>query len=168
MRNKILVPVVAIVLLTSLGAGIALGDDSSTNSTSKSQTLHLIVSQALLTEVDLGKPGFSLGDMLVKDSVLLNRAGTRRVGHAPISCVFVSTRGAPRCNAELVLSRGTIMLQGVLTRPPFVFGVTGGTGIYRNARGEARGRLLSAAANRVAFTVNLIGVAGGSALAGKT
>jgi hypothetical protein len=91
---------------------------------------------------------------------------TTRVGHAPISCVFISTRGAPRCDVELVLSRGTIMLQRILTNPRFVLAVTGGTGIYRNASGDVRGRVLRG--DRVALTVNVPGVGGGSALAGRT
>jgi hypothetical protein len=161
-RKRIAVLSAGIVVVTSLGAGIALGRDS-TSSSSASQTLRLIVTQAELTYVDLGTTGPSLGDMLVKDSGL--RAGARRVGHAPISCVFISTRGAPRCDAELVLSRGTIMLQGILTNPRFVFAVTGGTGIYRNASGDVHGRVLRG--ERVALTVNLLGVGGGSALAGR-
>ena len=94
------------------------------------------------------------GDMLVKDSPVYDAGDDRRIGHSPISCVFVDPRSAPRCNADVVLERGTIALQGVLDQPRFVFAIVGGTGTYANARGEARARLLGTT-DRVRVTFRL-------------
>ncbi len=147
-----------------IGVGSGIGSSSAP---AAPQTFQVVVTRALLTYVDLGERGETLGDLLVKDSPLYNRALTRRLGHSTISCVFVSARGAPRCDAEAVFARGTIALQGLLDQPRFVFAIVGGTGIYQNARGEVHGRLV-AGPNRVLLTFRLHGTSASvGALAGR-
>jgi hypothetical protein len=147
------------VLGLALLAVVAVGAASAAASARAASRLNfqVVVRDALLTYVDLGPPGTSVGDMLVKNSPLFNRSNTRRVGRGLISCVFVDLQGPPRCNSETVLRRGTIALQGELTQPRFVFAVTGGTGAFQNARGEAHGRVLRGS-NRVRLTFHLRGV----------
>jgi hypothetical protein len=149
----------AIVLGLSLLAVVAVGGASANNSASSARALNfqVVVRDALLTYVDLGPEGPSVGDMLVKNSRLFNRTDTRRVGRSPISCVVVDLQRPPRCNADAVLRRGTIALQGVLTQPRFVLAVTGGTGAFQNVRGEAHGRVIRGG-NRVRLTFHLRGV----------
>jgi hypothetical protein len=150
--------IAAFVCVSAIAAiGVAAAVGSSGSRAAPQATFQVVVTRALLTYVDLGESGESVGDMLVQDSRLFNRALTRRLGHSPISCVFVSPRAAPRCNADAVFARGTIALQGVLDQPTFVFAVVGGTGIFRNARGEAHGRVLRRG-NRVLLTFRLQGV----------
>jgi hypothetical protein len=149
----------AIVLGLALLAVLAVFVASAAASASSARALNfqVVVRNALLTYVDLGPPGDSVGDMLVKNSPLFNRSNTRRVGRGLISCVFVDLQGPPRCNSDVVLRRGTIALQGELRQPRFVFAVTGGTGVFQNVRGEAHGRLLGGP-NRVRLTFHLRGV----------
>jgi hypothetical protein len=118
----------------------------------------VVVRDAQLTYVDLGPQGPSVGDMLVKSSPLFNRSDKRRVGRGPISCVIVDLQRPARRNSEVVFRRGTIALQGELRQPRFVFAVTGGTGAFQNARGEAHGRVLGR--DRVRLTFHLRGVRG--------
>ena len=148
------VVVVGLALLGVLGIGVASA--SSSAGSGRALNFQLVVRDAQLTYVDLGPGGPSVGDMLVKSSPLFNRSDTRRVGRAPISCVFVDVQRPPRCNSDILLRRGTIALQGELRNPRFVFAVTGGTGAFQNARGEARGRVLRG--DRVRLTFRLRGV----------
>jgi hypothetical protein len=149
----------AVVLGLALLAVFVVGVASAGASARAASRLNfqVVVRDALLTYVDLGPPGNSVGDMLVKNSPMFNRSNTRRVGRGLISCVFVDLQGPPRCNSEAVFRRGTIALQGVLRQPRFVFAVTGGTGVFQNVRGEAHGRLLGGP-NRVRLTFHLRGV----------
>jgi hypothetical protein len=88
----------------------------------------------------------------------VHRSDKRRVGRGPISCVIVDLQRPARCNSEVVFRRGTIALQGELRQPRFVFAVTGGTGAFQNARGEAHGRVLGH--DPVRLTFHLRGVRG--------
>jgi hypothetical protein len=134
--------VVGLALLAVLAVGVA---SAAASARAARLNFQVVVRDAQLTYVDLGPPGNSVGDMLVKNSPLFNRSNTRRVGRGLISFVFVDLQGPPRCNWEAVFRRGTIALQGVLRQPRFVFAVTGGTGAFQDVRGEAHGRLLGGA-----------------------
>jgi hypothetical protein len=90
-----------------------------------------------LIDVAGSNPGPDLGDMVVLDDQLLDDG--RVVGHDGGSCVFDNTsRPEAACVITFALPRGTITAQWLNQPPPRkVLAVTGGTGIYRNARGEA-------------------------------
>ncbi len=150
MRRKVRLGVgVSVAALLVAPSLVSAGDPPS------ARNLTVTVRDAELTPVGFGEmEPPAPGDMLVKDSPVYDAGDDRRLGHAPISCVFVDPRSAPRCNAEVVLQRGTLALQGVLDQPRFVFAIVGGTGAYANARGEARARLLGTT-DRVRVTLRL-------------
>ena len=109
-------------------------------------SLRLTTVAAHNTDLDLGEPGPSAGDIQVfLDDVQRNG---RTVGSSAGSCtvtLFTETRLVGACTATLVLPDGTITAQGVFDEDPtvgptsFTWAVTGGTGDYSGAGGEATG-----------------------------
>jgi hypothetical protein len=60
---------------------------------------------------------------------------SRAIGHGVLMCIDVG-RGERSCNATYILPRGMIETGGILkTRLLYVQAITGGTGVYDNARG---------------------------------
>ena len=96
---------------------------------------------------DVGTPGPSLGDRLIFTSDLFDEAG-RRVGRDGADCVTVRidpTAPLPeqqivQCTITVELPDGQITFQGLAQGTENLFAVTGGTGAYRTARGEAFAR----------------------------
>jgi D-alanyl-D-alanine carboxypeptidase len=99
--------------------------------------------------LDAAPAGPSLGDRFVFSGPLQNRAGTRDVGRIDGVCTTTSTpAGEPDQNrqqcqvtATIVTANGEteIELQGVgrVLAEDVLAAVTGGTGKYQNARGQA-------------------------------
>ena len=93
---------------------------------------------------DFGATGPSLGDRIVFTSDLFNEAG-HRVGRDGADCVVVridpaappSEQQVVQCTVSVELADGQITFQGLAQGTENYFAVTGGTGAYRKARGEA-------------------------------
>jgi hypothetical protein len=90
-----------------------------------------------LIDVGGSNPGPDVGDIVVLDDQLL--ADGRTIGRDGGSCVFTNVSlPEAACVITFKLPRGTITAQWLNQPPPRkVLAVTGGTGLYRNARGEA-------------------------------
>lgn len=109
------------------------------------------------TDIDNPPAGFSQGDEIVVSSPLFNRAGAR-VGrldvHGVITSAVLPRNIAIQWVFTATLAKGQITAQGVQTEEfSFKAAVTGGTGAYRNARGQVVVRFL---ANQVRLTYQLI------------
>jgi hypothetical protein len=126
------------VLAFGTGVAAAHGD--------RDKTLRL--GTELLEEefIDVGVPGTSLGDEIVFSEILFK--GRRDVGTSGGVCTI--TQGEPpydvvmlQCVVTLSLRRGQIKLQGLNEVQgeddpgPFKLAITGGTGKFRGAGGEA-------------------------------
>jgi hypothetical protein len=108
--------------------------------------LRTVLSESANTDLDLGEPGLSAGDTQVfLDDV---QRGSRTVGTSAGSCTLTAvseSRLAVACTATLTLPEGQITLQGAGDEDPavgptgFVWAVTGGTGRFADAGGEATG-----------------------------
>ncbi len=93
---------------------------------------------------DRGVPGPSLGDRLVFTTDLYDEAGSR-VGRDGADCVVVriDPTAAPEeqqtveCMVSVELPDGQITFQGLAQGLDNTFAVTGGTGAYRTASGQA-------------------------------
>jgi hypothetical protein len=95
--------------------------------------------------VDVGATGDSLGDMNVFAFRVFDRAGGRRIGGGHGYCVRTEVGVANDCVANSSLPGGRIILQWEefdLQRVAHA-AITGGTGRYRNMRGEMRLTTLS-------------------------
>ena len=109
------------------------------------QTVHVSMPFEHLTTkaLDFGAEGMGLGDRFAFRGALLNRMQTHRVGTVHGECVvqipLARNPGLFRCSYLLSLRDGQITLEGRDPAGPgdSAFAVTGGTGSYRNARGEA-------------------------------
>jgi len=94
-----------------------------------------------LTDRQLDMHRYSAGNSGAGDVEIANltlygsSSATRPIGHAVLSCTFVS-RSERSCDGTYVLPRGMIITGGVLkTRLLYTAAITGGTGLYNNARG---------------------------------
>jgi hypothetical protein len=96
--------------------------------------------------LDLGEKGESPGDLFVYSGDLFNKKGGKNIGRAAGQCLTVSTGSAHAesiCSVHVTLAGGKIIAE-VLGNTADIFGgktvpspITGGSGIYRNARGYA-------------------------------
>ena len=110
------------------------------------RSLRLVATEVQSESLDLGAPGPSLGDELIISESLAWRG--RDVGTSGIVCTV--THATPpydvltfHCVATLSLRRGQITLQGLIEvqgeddNGPWRVAITGGTGAFRGAGGEA-------------------------------
>jgi hypothetical protein len=93
---------------------------------------------------DTGAAGDTAGDLLTWHNVLYDGTNTKAVGHDQGECIRISPKkGSWECTWINFVPGGSITVEG-----PFydtedsVLAITGGTGMYRNARGtmELRSR----------------------------
>lgn len=108
------------------------------------------------TFLDLGAPGFSQGDEIVIHELLLSHG--QQVGHSAGVCVITDLGGGPEanCTVTFAVPGGNIMTEFLNSPPPAkTFAITGGTGIYRNARGQ--GELVESGHETATLTFDLIG-----------
>ena len=153
-RLGILGAVIAVVALVVAAVSPALGASSQGAASTLSghaddqQTIRVI---AVFTEfdpnIDVGAPGFSLGDEVVFSGNLL-RDG-KQVGRVGVVCTFVSTQNADRVEAQCpttsVLPDGQITTQGTIVNRSlnFTLPITGGSGRYQGADGQVVSRDVS-------------------------
>ena len=127
--------VVACAALAMAGATTALAARGASASGTSVHTIHLVGHET--QNKFLSQGGY--GDESISSGNLDNAAGSSQVGN------FAGTRTSigtvppiTLATMDLQLQGGQITVQGFLDRgkSPFVHAVTGGTGIYRGARGE--------------------------------
>jgi hypothetical protein len=102
--------------------------------------------------LDLGAEGFSLGDEFVFSAKLLK--GGDQVGHSGVVCTLTSLeREESQCQATAWFQDGQITAQGLVAGEPetIVLPITGGSGKYEGAEGEAHGRRLSGTKEIITF-----------------
>jgi hypothetical protein len=146
MKNRIVVTgLLGLVLATIPLATVALGAAD----LAKPTEFHV---QAQIVDegtIDLGAPGNSLGDEEVIRGHLLDATGSQEIGRFEAVCIETAT--APIQGQCLTTARiagvGQITTQGHSLIPfvKFTNAVNGGTGSYRNARGQLRGMSLTPA-----------------------
>ena len=153
-RLGIAAAVIAVMALVVGAVSPALGSSSqgaastASGNSNKGQTIRVI---AVFTEfdpnIDVGAPGFSLGDEVVFSGNLLQDG--KQVGRVGVVCTFVSTQNADRveaqCPATAILPGGQITVQGVIINRAlnWTLPITGGSGRYDRARGEVVSRDIS-------------------------
>jgi hypothetical protein len=148
-RVVILGAVIAVMALVVGAVNPALGSSSQgAGSIGGGQTIRVI---AVFTEfdpnIDVGAPGFSLGDEVVFSGNLL-RSG-EQVGRIGVVCTFVSTANAAKVEAQCpttsILPGGQITTQGTIVNRSlnFTLPITGGSGRYLGASGQVVSRDVS-------------------------
>jgi hypothetical protein len=153
-RLGLLGAVVAVIALvvgadsTALGASSQGAASTSSAGGGKQQTIRLL---AVFTEfdanIDVGAPGFSLGDEVVFSGNLLQNG--KQVGRIGVVCTFVSTANADRVEAQCpttsILPGGQITTQGTIVNRSlnFTLPITGGSGQFQGAGGQVVSRDIS-------------------------
>ena len=145
-------PCTAVAALVGLGV-LCFGTGVATAHGDGNKSLKLVATELQSELVDVGAPGPSLGDQLVFSESLAKRG--RDVGMSGVVCTVTYT--VPpydvvtfNCVATLSLRDGQITLQGLIETQgeddpgPFTVAITGGTGDYRGAGGEAKVRQVRA------------------------
>ncbi len=151
MRARVIAAVAVIVVLGLALSGLAAGGGAT-----GAKSVKLTAKPAGAEQIDLGASGPSAGEMLVGRADLYQ--GGRKVGFARFTCVFNIGTGVMCTNHNTLFGRGQIVSQqsGDPSRGPVVIeAVTGGTGEFRNARGQARVDFTNPEAVRI--TIRLIG-----------
>jgi len=136
--------VLASALLTLGAVKHAATSSDDGDSGGPAQVIHLIERAHNVSFLDLGAPGPSLGDRLVFTSDLFDEDGNN-VGRDGADCVIVRIDPAAppaqqqivQCVVTVQLADGQITFQGLAQGTENFFALTGGTGAYRTARGEA-------------------------------
>jgi hypothetical protein len=145
-RRSFWTAVLAAVLTAMVVAGFALAGDGK-NAAPKdprgSAATIVVIDRETddLVFTDLGDPGEGAGDTFIRRDDLFDAKGAKKVGDSFIRCVIQF--GLPpfsQCDIVARLDgRGDITLSGLLpvTGDPAALAVTGGTGEFRHARGQA-------------------------------
>jgi allene oxide cyclase len=133
---RVLAAVGAAALTVGLasGCGGSSGESSAGGST---RTIHVIEHADTDTTVDVGKKGDSTGDILTYHNKVFDKQDKKSVGKDLGRCIRIEAGSSYECAWTTVLHDGQITVDG-----PFyddhdsVLAITGGTGAYKNARGE--------------------------------
>jgi len=138
MRNRLtytLTPV-AVAALVAAAVAVASGSSSAPQITQPA-SLFVVEHPATDTVVNTGARGDTTGDLLTFHNKLFNAGNTKVVGRDQGSCIRIVPGRSWECIWTNFLPGGHITVDG-----PFfdshdsVLSVTGGTGIYRNVRGQ--------------------------------
>ena len=140
MSRKLYAIVGALVLgalaITSVGLAGA-----STSGSAHGTTLRLIVRGGTSTFVDVGKKGPSVGDeVILHQNVFRASNPSQRVGTGIVKITLLggASSSLTQDEANVLLPAGQIAVEGVQTsNTSFSLAVTGGTGAYRHAHGQA-------------------------------
>jgi hypothetical protein len=136
-------------LLAIVALGVLVLGPSAALAHGKQKPLRLVAEENQFNFVDVAPAGPSVGDRLVFSETLFKRG--HEVGESGVDCVVVEVTPpydvlTLQCVATLSLRQGQITLQGLIEVQgeddpgPFTVAITGGTGAFRGASGEARVR----------------------------
>jgi allene oxide cyclase-like protein len=128
--------------IAALGAVLALavslwGTILSGASAGASEQIQFRAITTQASNLDLGEEGLSLGDEFIFRDVL--RHAGEKIGHDGGVCTVTSINGPEtQCLVTVSLTGGQIVIAGLNKGDQeFLFAVTGGTGQYQGASGEA-------------------------------
>lgn len=140
MPRKALVIAVLVAVVGLVGAAIAVAA-SSQGELTKPQTIHVVQHGGQITFLPINpKKDVFTGDLVVVNGPVYDASGKTKVGRQHAECTLMEPKGIlAECSIETFLHDGMIAVKG-----PVHFGVddrtrgaiTGGTGHYRNARGQ--------------------------------
>ena len=135
--RRTLVALVAVAGLATLAlAGGAVAASSSTSVTK----IHVIEHATTDAVIDVGDPGDSTGDLLTFHNKLFDATDTNVVGRDQGDCVRIDpAKGTWECRWTNILEGGQITVEGAFSDlHDTVIAITGGTGAYATAQGDAK------------------------------
>ncbi len=117
-----------------------------------------VVEHATTDAVTNGTAGDDVGNILTFANDVFNGDDTKQVGTDQGSCIRIAVGESWECSWTTFLPKGQITVEG-----PFydtgdsVLAITGGTGAYRNARGEMDLKYHNPAGTKFDFIFHVIG-----------
>ena len=135
MRGKLLIAAMTMAFgLVGFGLGMAAASSHIHSAVNITVVEHATTDKV----VDVGRKGDSTGDILTFHNRLFNAANTHQVGTDSGQCTRESPRGGSwECWWTSTLPQGQITIEGPFfdSTQTIEAAVTGGTGLYANARG---------------------------------
>lgn len=148
----LLILAVLIIALVPVGVG-----SISTDADHSKPKLTVVEHAVSDTVVDVGTPGDSLGDVLAFGNPIFNANNTAQIGRDQGYCIRTNVGESWECHWTVILDNGSLTVAG-----PFYddlrdsqLAITGGTGAYRNARGEMTLHARDAAGTEFDFIYHL-------------
>ena len=147
MFKKAILGVAIVLVLAAAGVTVAAASSSSADASKhRAQTIQLVARQTNSTLLVLAESGHGpVGNQFLGTDDLYRQG--RRVGDDATACQFMADLGQAggrfQCVATLSLPEGQLTAQGLVTLTetggqPVTLAITGGTGAYRTAHGQAR------------------------------
>ncbi len=138
------------------GTGIAVASASGPDITTAT-TMRLLIHGGTATFVNVRhqkRPG--VGDQIILSQPVFSAAHpSQLVGHGWVTITLVGGQ-VTQDHATLVFKQGEIDAAGIQASNPFQLAVTGGTGRFQNARGQATVQTLPGKGNRAKVTLSLL------------
>lgn len=138
------------------GTGIAVASAAGPNIT-RATTIRLVIRGGTSTFVNVRhqhRP--AVGDYIILSQPVFSAANpAQQVGHGWVTVTLVGGQ-ATQDHATIVLKQGQVDAAGIQASNPFRLAVTGGTGRFQNARGQATVQLLPGKGNRSRITLSLL------------
>jgi allene oxide cyclase len=137
MRNRLTITL-ALAAVAALAVAVAVAAGSSTPHITQPTSLHVIEHPDTDTVINTGARGDTTGDLLTFHNRLYNATNTKVIGSDQGSCIRISpAKGSWECMWTNFVPGGHITVEGPFfdTRDSIVT-ITGGTGGFRNARGQ--------------------------------
>lgn len=139
------------------GTGIAVASASGPNIT-RATTIRLVARGGTSTFVNVRhqkRPG--VGDQIILSQPVFSAAHPGQLaGHGYVTITLVGRPFVGQIHATLVLVGGDIDAAGIEASNRFQLAVTGGTGRFQNARGQATVKTLPGKGNRAQITLSLL------------
>ena len=163
MFKKAILGVAIVLVLAAAGVTVAAASSKSADASKhRVQTIQLVAKQTQDVLLVLAAPGHGpVGNQFLTTDDLYRQG--HKVGHDASICQFMADLGRAggrfQCVATLSLPEGQLTTQGLIhlteqTSPqPVTLAITGGTGAYRTAHGQARVVQVSETEARYTLTV---------------
>jgi allene oxide cyclase len=101
------------------------------------KVIHVVEHATTDATTDTGDPGDTSGDILTFANDVFDASDSTKVGTDQGYCIRITAPGSYECNWTTFLEDGQITVEGpFFDTSDSVVAITGGTGAYRNARGQ--------------------------------
>jgi hypothetical protein len=146
----------ASVAVIAAGSGIAVASASGSQITTAT-TIRVVARGGSSTFVNVRhQPRPAVGDEVILSQPIFSAARpAQQVGHGWVTVTLVGGQ-VTQDHATLVFKAGQVDAAGIQASNPFQLAVTGGTGRFQNARGQATVHLLPGKGNRAQITLTLL------------
>jgi allene oxide cyclase len=132
MKRLLVVPALVAMGVLTFTVVSAGGSDGSGG-----KVIHVVEHATTDATTDTGDPGDTSGDILTFANDVFNASDSTKVGTDHGYCIRITAPGSYECNWTIFLEDGQITVEGpFFDTSDSVVAITGGTGAYRNARGQ--------------------------------